>query len=198
MTEVPTIREGGHPHHVRREEIVDYQTYEDNRGEIRSGAMAIKAPRRIHVGEHLTFLFENHDTMRYQIQEIMRAEKIVREDAIAEELDTYNGLLGGTGQLGCTLLIEIDNEDERRRMLTAWLGLQEHLYALDHDGNRSYAGFDPSQVGTDRLSAVQYLTFDLSTPPVALGCDFPGMVLETNLDEAQRVALADDLAATRG
>ncbi|HJL89682.1 MAG TPA: DUF3501 family protein, partial [Acidimicrobiales bacterium] len=148
MTEVSTIREGGHPHHVRREEIVDYQTYEDNRGEIRSGAMAIKAPRRIHVGEHLTFLFENHDTMRYQIQEIMRAEKIVREDAIAEELDTYNGLLGGTGQLGCTLLIEIDNEDERRRMLTAWLGLQEHLYALDHDGNRSYAGFDPSQVGT--------------------------------------------------
>jgi len=198
MTEVSTIREGGHPHHVRREEIVDYQTYEDNRGEIRSGAMAIKAPRRIHVGEHLTFLFENHDTMRYQIQEIMRAEKIVREDAIAEELDTYNGLLGGTGQLGCTLLIEIDNEDKRRRMLTAWLGLQEHLYALDHDGNRSYAGFDPSQVGTDRLSAVQYLTFDLSTPPVALGCDFPGMVLETNLDEAQRVALADDLAATRG
>ena len=198
MTEVSTIREGGHPHHVRREEIVDYQTYEDNRGEIRSGAMAIKAPRRIHVGEHLTFLFENHDTMRYQIQEIMRAEKIVREDAIAEELDTYNGLLGGTGQLGCTLLIEIDNEDERRRMLTAWLGLQEHLYALDHDGNRSYAGFDPSQVGTDRLSAVQYLSFDLSTPPVALGCDFPGMVLETNLDEAQRVALADDLAATRG
>ncbi len=198
MTEVSTVPGERYPHHVRRDEIVDHQTYEDDREAMRRDAMAVKAPRRIHLGGYLTFLFENHDTMRYQIQEIMRAEKIVREDAIAEELDTYNGLLGGTGQLGCTLLIEIDNEDERRRMLTAWLGLQEHLYALDHDGNRSYAGFDPSQVGTDRLSAVQYLTFDLSTPPVALGCDFPGMVLETNLDEAQRVALADDLAATRG
>lgn len=198
MTEVPTVQGGSHPHHVRREEIVDYQTYEDIRGEIRSGAMAIKAPRRIHLGEHLTFLFENHDTVRYQIQEIMRAERIVREDAIAEELDTYNGMLGGSGQLGCALLIEIDDEDERRKVLTAWLGLQEHLYALDRDGNRSYAGFDPSQVGTDRLSAVQYLTFDLSGPPVALGCDFPGVLLEVNLDEAQRTALADDLAATLG
>ncbi|MEE1571511.1 MAG: DUF3501 family protein, partial [Acidimicrobiales bacterium] len=114
------------------------------------------------------------------------------------ELETYNGLLGGTGQLGCALLIEIDDEDKRNQMLTAWLGLQERLYAVTGDNERSYARFDPSQVGTDRLSAVQYLTFDLSAPPVALGCDFPGMVVETDLEEDQRRALADDLAATRG
>jgi hypothetical protein len=198
MTEVSTVPGERYPHHVRRDEIVDYQTYEDDREAMRRDAMAVKAPRRIHLGGYLTFLFENHDTMRYQIQEIMRVEKIVREATIAGELETYNGLLGGTGQLGCALLIEIDDEDKRNQMLTAWLGLQERLYAVTGDNERSYARFDPSQVGTDRLSAVQYLTFDLSAPPVALGCDFPGMVVETDLEEDQRRALADDLAATRG
>lgn len=198
MNAAPDSTAEGCPHHVRRGEITDYQTYEDEREEFRRAAMAVKAPRRIHLGDHLTFLFENHDTMRYQIQEIMRAEKIVREDAIAEELETYNGLLGGSGQLGCALLIEIDDEAERTRLLEAWLGLQEHLYAVTGDNERSYAEFDPSQVGTDRLSAVQYLTFNLSSPPVALGCDFPDMVIESDLEEAQRRALAEDLAATLG
>lgn len=113
-------------------------------------------------------------------------------------METYNGLLGGSGQLGCALLIEIDDEAERTRLLEAWLGLQEHLYAVTGDNERSYAEFDPSQVGTDRLSAVQYLTFNLSSPPVALGCDFPDMVIESDLEEAQRRALAEDLAATLG
>ncbi len=187
-----------HPHHVRREEIVDYQTYEDCRTERRRQAMAVKAPRRIHLGEQLTFLFENHDTMRYQIQEIMRAEKIVRDAAISQELITYNDLLGGVGQLGCALLIEIDDETERKKTLKEWLGLQEHLYAVDDKGGRAYAEFNPSQVGTDRLSAVQYLKFTPASAPVALGCDFPDVIVEVKLEEAQRVALAEDLAATMG
>ncbi|GIT46652.1 MAG: hypothetical protein Ct9H300mP12_12370 [Acidimicrobiales bacterium] len=70
------------PHHLRRDEILDWQTYADEREAMRSEVMAIKASRRIHMGEHLTFLFENHDTMRYQVQEIMRAERIVRESSI--------------------------------------------------------------------------------------------------------------------
>ena len=82
MVSTPESTEEGCLHHVRRGEITDYQTYEDEREEFRRAAMAVKAPRRIHLGDHLTFLFENHDTMRYQIQEIMRAEKIVREDAL--------------------------------------------------------------------------------------------------------------------
>ncbi|HCW00332.1 MAG TPA: DUF3501 domain-containing protein, partial [Acidimicrobiaceae bacterium] len=65
----------------------------------------------------------NHDTMRYQVHEIMRAERIVRETSIHEELETYNGMLGGAGQLGCALLIEIEDEAERRPLLEAWLGL---------------------------------------------------------------------------
>jgi|TARA_B100002003_G_scaffold251886_1_gene298489 hypothetical protein len=186
------------PHHVHRGEIVDFQTYDDDRAATRTEVMALKRPRRIHVGEHLTFLFENHDTIRYQIQEMVRVERIVREASIQQELDTYNELLGGPGQLGCALLIEIEDEAKRRPLLEAWMGLQERLYAVTADGDRGYAGFDPAQVGRGRLSSVQYLTFTLPSPPVSIGCDFPGLEAEVALDEEQRAALAADLASTHG
>ncbi len=194
------------PHHVQRSEIVDWQTYADDRDAQRAAVLEAKAPRRIHLGEHLTFLFENHDTIRYQIQEIMRAERIVRESAIVEEIDTYNGMLGGPGQLGCALLIEIEDEAKRRPLLEAWLGLQECLYLecpADEGRSRSYASFDPSQVGRGRLSAVQYLLFDLpagalDAGQVRLGSDFPALESSVDLSAAQQAALAADLAATRG
>ncbi|MEC9449374.1 MAG: DUF3501 family protein [Actinomycetota bacterium] len=184
------------PHHVRQEEILDWQTYTDDRDTTRAMVMRLKKSRRIHLGENLTFLFENHDTIWYQIQEIMRAERIVRESGIREELDVYNSMLGGPGQLGCALLIEIEDEAKRRPLLEAWLGLQECLYAELADGTRIYAEFDPTQVGQDRLSAVQYLVFTLPEGPVRLGSDFATLELTVNLDDAQRAALAADLAAT--
>ena len=193
MTDSPTPA----PHHVRRDEILDWQTYADDRDAVRAQVMPVKAVRRIHLGEHLTFLFENHDTMRYQVHEIMRAERIVRETSIREELEIYNGMLGGPGQLGCALLIEIEDEAKRRPLLEAWLGLQECLYAETADGSRTYAEFDPTQVGRGRLSAVQYLSFSLEHGPVRLGSDFAALELTVDLTEDQRAALADDLAATR-
>ena len=186
------------PHHVRREEVLDWQSYADDRDTVRAAVMELKKSRRIHLGENLTFLFENHDTIWYQIQEIMRAERIVRESGIREELDIYNAMLGGPGQLGCALLIEIEDEAKRRPLLEAWLGLQECLYAELADGTQTYAEFDPTQVGQDRLSAVQYLVFTLPDGPVRLGSDFAALQLAVDLDEAQRAALATDRAATLG
>jgi len=185
------------PHHVKREEIIDYQTYSEAREEIREEIMKIKTPRRIHLGQYLTFLFENHETIKYQIQEITRAEKVVRESSIQEEIDVYNGLLGNTGQLGCALLIEIAEEAERRPLLTAWVGMQNHFYLVLADGSRAYAEYDPAQVGEDRLSAVQYLTFTIDSPPVAVGCDFEQLSEEVDLSDAQKNALAEDLLATQ-
>ena len=189
------------PHHLRRDEILDWQPYADEREAMRSEVMAIKASRRIQMGEHLTFLFENHDTMRYQVQEIMRAERIVRESSIREELDTYNAMLGGPGQLGCALLIEIEDEAQRRPLLEAGVGLQECLYVETADGTRTYAEFDPTQVGRGRLSAVQYLVFTLDVGsldqgPVRLGSDFPTLRLGVDLTDEQRAALSADLADT--
>ena len=82
---------------VERSDIVDYQTYEDGRDVARERIFEVKRPRRIHLGEHLTFLFENRETLTYQVQEIMRAERIVRESAIVDEIDTFNRMLGGPG-----------------------------------------------------------------------------------------------------
>src|SRR5215510_11129123 len=113
---------------VERSEIVDYMTYEDIRNKFRSEVMKAKALRRVHIGEYLTLLFENHTTIRYQIQEMVRAERIVRESYILHELATHNELLGGDGERGCTLLIEIADPAVRDQTLQQWWELPERVY----------------------------------------------------------------------
>ena len=181
---------------VRREELLDLATYERSRPEIRAAILEAKRPRRIHVGGVLTFLFENTATMRYQVQEMLRAEKTTGEAEIRHELDTYNELLGATGELGCSLLIELPDPAERDARLRAWLPLPQHLYVKLEDGTKVRATFDPRQLGDDRLSSVQYLKFDVrGSTPVAIGSDLPDLLAETALSPEQRAALAADLAS---
>ena len=180
---------------IQRSDIVDYQTYEDTRAAYRSDVLEHKKPRRINLSENLTFLFKNRETLREQVQEIMRAERIAREAAIVDEITTYNKMLGATGQLGCALLIEIPREEDRKPLLIAWMGLQERIYVKFADGSKAYASFDPMQVGVDRISAVQYLTFDCPSAPVEIGNDFPDLQAEIELTPEQQAALAADLAA---
>ena len=142
----------------------------------------------------LTFLFENATTVRYQVLEMMRVERIVRERDIQHELDTYNELLGGDGQLGLTLLISIQGEEARNVKLRAWLGLLPTLYMELADGTRVRGTWDERQVGTDRLSSVQYLKFQVGEAPVAAGCEHPDINLRLVLSDETRQALADDLA----
>ncbi|MAT63465.1 MAG: hypothetical protein CL881_06655 [Dehalococcoidia bacterium] len=184
------------PHHVKRSEIFDYQTYEEHRGDTKSKIFEIKKHRRVHLGENLTFLFENHETIKYQIQEIMRVEKIVKESAILEELNTYNSFLGNSGELACVLLIEIEEESDRKPLLENWMGMEKCIYILDEVGNKIFAEHDPTQVGDRRLSAVQYLKFVIKEPPIAIGCTFDELAGETELTKEQRNALAEDLSAT--
>jgi uncharacterized protein DUF3501 len=179
---------------VQRSEILDYQTYDDRRNAARTAIMEVKRPRRIHVGPTLTFLFENAETLRYQIQEVMRTERIVRETEIQQEIDTYNDLLGGAGELACCLLIEIDDRAARDRALRAWRDLPRHLY-LRTDQGLVRPTFDPGQRDDEKISAVQYLKFAVGTGrPLAVGCDLPELVAETVLDDEQRAALAADLS----
>jgi hypothetical protein len=180
---------------VRREELMDLATYERARAEIRAAVLEAKKPRRIHVAGVLTFLFENTATIRYQIQEMIRAERITGEAEIRHELDTYNGLLGAPGELGCSLLIEIPDPADRDVKLREWLALPGHLYAKLEDGTKVRPTFDPGQVGADRLSSVQYLKFAVGgRAPVALGSDLPQLAVEAALSPEQRAALAADLA----
>jgi hypothetical protein len=179
---------------VERREIVDYVTYEDERNAFRAQVMQLKAPRRVHIGDNLTLLFETHLTVRYQIQEMLRAERIVKEADILHEIQTYNELLGKDGELGCTLLIEIEDPKVRDQKLRDWWRLPEELYVRLEDGTRVLATFDERQRGDHRLSSVQYLKFDTKGKvPVAVGVDLPELQVETSLTDEQRQALAADL-----
>ena len=181
---------------VSRADLVDYQSYDDMRQDFRRQAMAAKDARRVHVGPYLTFLFENTLTIRYQILEMMRTERIVRERDIQHELETYNAVLGGPGELGCTLLIEIDDPDERARRLTEWYELPKHVYARLEDGTKVRPTFDEAQRGDGRVSSVQYLKFPVGgRVPVAIGVDLPGLEVEAVLTVEQRATLAQDLAS---
>ena len=181
---------------VRREEIMDPATYERSRAEIRAAILEAKQLRRVHVGGVLTFLFENTATIRYQIQEMVRAEKMTREEDVQHELDTYNELLGGAGELGVSLLIELPDAAERDRKLREWLDLPSHLYLLLDGGEKVRPRFDARQVGGDRLSSVQYLAFDVrGRTPLAAGSDLPALRAETPLTSQQREAIAADLAS---
>lgn len=181
---------------VERREIVDYATYEETRDAFRSDVMRAKGLRRIHIGGYLTLLFENPLTVRYQIQEMIRTERIVKESDILHELETYNELLGDEGELGCTLLIEIDDPAVRNEKLAAWWRLPERLYLLLEDGTRVWARFDERQRGDGRLSSVQYLKFDTGgSVPVAAGVELPELQSETALTAEQRAALSEDLSS---
>lgn len=179
---------------VKREEILDYVTYGERRDSIRAEVMQAKALRRVHVGEELTFLFENADTVRYQVQEMVRVERLVKESEILHELETYNELLAGPGGLGCTLLIEINDPEVRDLRLRALLSLPEHIHLEVEGGQRVSAGFDPRQVGEDRVSSVQFLKFEAAgRAPVALVVDHPSLSARCAFTVAQRQALLDDM-----
>ena len=179
---------------VARKDILDFVTYGERREAIRASAMAAKALRRVHLGEHLTFLFENLETIRYQVLEMVRVEQMVREADIQHELDTYNAVLGADGELGCTLLIEIDDEKARDVLLRRWRGLPGHLYLTCADGVRVPALFDPAQMNEEKLSSVQFLKFPVDGRiPVGLACDLPGLEGSVRLEDATRQALLSDL-----
>ena len=179
---------------VTRQEILDFVTYEEQRDKFRKKIMKIKELRRINVAGVLSFLFENTDTIRYQIQEMIRVERMVKETDILHEIKTYNELQGDSGELGCTLLIEIDDPDERDEKLTQWLELPKYLYLSLEDESRISASFDERQIGDARLSSVQYIKFNTGgKTPVAIGSDLPLFKAETNLTADQKKALSEDL-----
>lgn len=181
---------------VSRSEILSVAEYEKTRADIRTRILQVKDCRRIHVGEHLTFLFENKETVQYQIQEMMRAESMSDEQQIAHEIETYNELIGEQGELGCTLLIEIDDPQRRSELLSRWLNLPEHLYVKTTDGTMVRPLIDSRQIGESRISSVHYLRFRLADKvPAAVGCSHADINVEWPLTKLQMAELCKDLMA---
>ena len=151
---------------IRVKDVLDLTAYEKQRKDFRPKIIEIKNQRRIHVGPKVTYLFENYDTMWYQVQEMTRAERIVDEEGIMGELNAYNELIPEKNQLSASMLIEIDNIEERKSFLSQIVDLPQHTY-LEIDGEKIIPVFDPRQGSDDKLSSVQYLKFDLTEDQVA-------------------------------
>lgn len=189
---------------VEASEVKSLADYELARPELRKRLLEIKAARRVAVGDHMTILFENHDTVLYQIQEMLRVEKIEEPKAIKHEIATYNELIGDTDQLGATLLIEYAEPAERDVKLRELLGLEScvlmHVAAPGLEPCR--ARFDERQLGDERISSVHYVSFPLGPDlaaavragaGVAMEIDHPRMKCRIELSAEQTGALAADL-----
>jgi hypothetical protein len=175
--------------------------YEGMRDRFRSEVIAHKRDRRVTVGPWMTFLFENRLTVKFQVQEILRIERITNEEGVREELEGFNTMLPGTGELSATLLIELSgSDDEVKAQLAKLVGLRDHVF-LEVAGERVPGVFDEGREDDRRVSAVQYVRFrlppgaDLRNGPAVLGVDHPAYDHRQELSEPMRRALAQDLEA---
>jgi hypothetical protein len=151
------------------DEIVGIDTYEAMRDEYRARVMALKRNRRLPIGDRVTLVFENRETLRFQVQEMLRVERTREPDRIQRELDVYNELIPGDGELSATLMIEITDLARIRPELDRLIGLDEHVHlvlGVDADETAIRARFDEKQLEDDRLAAVQYIKFSLAPTDV--------------------------------
>ena len=130
---------------LKLDDLVDIARYERERPEFRTRIIALKRRRRVQVGELVTLVFENRETVRFQIQEMMRAERIVTDDRMDEELQTYNQLVPAALQLSATLLIEITDREHLREIL-------DRLVGMDRGGTTYLV------VGDERIEGVEQPT----------------------------------------
>ena len=186
-------------------EILNLVEYEKIREARRREIIELKRPRRVQVGRYLTFVFENRATVWFQIQEMVRAERLVDEAKIAEEVDVYNGLLPRAGELSATMLIEIDDSPQIKPVLDKLLGIDTRDYVRMTIGPHVVVGdFETGHSDEERgkLSAVHFVRFALppdarrnfSTAEVALVVEHPNERARTVLSDATKQSLLADLA----
>ena len=149
---------------VERGEIKDLVAYEKAREAIRARVIEVKRHRRVAVGPNLTLLFENRETVLFQIQEMVRTERIVDDARIQEEVDVYNALVPDPGELSATLFIEIPelvrmSQDQVRETVNRFQGLDRDSVWLQVDGLRVAARFESGHSKEEKMAAVHYVRF---------------------------------------
>jgi hypothetical protein len=143
-------------------DVRDIAEYEKIRDDFRRAIIELKKRRRVQVGDIVTFVFENRETVLFQIQEMMRAERIVHEDRIQEEIDIYNELIPEDDELSATMLIEIDDLDRLRRWLPKLVGIERQVWLRIGDRPAIRALYEPGRSKEDKTSTVHYVRFRLS------------------------------------
>jgi hypothetical protein len=156
------------------EDIVDREKYVELRPSYRAAVIDYKRSRRLAVGENITLLFEDRETLRFQVQEMVWVEGIVLPDKIQHEIDTYNELMPADRELSATLFIEITEAAEIRAELDRLIGVDENVSLIVGEEGEAIeidARFDPKQMEEDRISAVQYIKFAFDEAAQRLFCD---------------------------
>src|SRR4029078_1172862 len=135
---------------VTVDDIVDMRAYERERAEFRQHIIDLKRTRRVSLGPILTVLFENTETVRWQVQEMARAERMLRDEQIAHEVDTYNGLIPDAGELSGTLFLELTSDAALREWLPQLVGIECRAAFALPDGSSVYG--KPSDEDEERLT----------------------------------------------
>lgn len=185
------------------EDIKDLREYERERDEFRRDIVTMKKRRRVQLGDLLTITFENTDTMRFQIQEMARIERMLSDEQIQQEVETYNQLIPAPHELSGTLFVEIDNKERLYEWLPKLVGIQRAVSIWLHDGTSipSVPEDEERLTREETTTTVHYLKFRLSPEqidafaagPVRIVVDHPSYDAVVELTEEQRTELLGDL-----
>ncbi len=190
---------------IELKDVLNFFEYEKVRDEMRRRVIAMKRPRRVPVGSYLSFVFENRDTVLFQIQEMCRVERITDDARIQDEIDVYNAMLPGPGELSATLMIEIEDKEQIQPVLDRFMGIDTGQRVWLQIGKEfAVSGdFEPGRSDEEKgkLSAVHFVRF--AFPPEAIRAfkdadvwlvvDQPGEKARTQLSEDTKVVLLEDL-----
>lgn len=190
-------------------DISDLRAYERERVAQREHIVAVKALRRVHIGTIMSMVFENRDTMRFQVQEMARAEKMGTDEQIQHELDVYNKLIPRPGELSVTMFIECTTDDQMKYWFPRLVGVERELEVrIGEPGPGQIVvrctpeeDHEAQLTREDITSAVHYVRFEVGSQhadafaagPVELACTHPSYLESTQLSDAVRATLAEDL-----
>ena len=154
---------------ISRDSLLTLEAYEKSRAEIRSNAIKHKNLRKVFIGEHVLMQFEDETTIRYQIQEMLRAEKTFDEQGILEELEAYNPLLPEGSNWKVTQMIEYTDIEIRKQKLVELRGIERHTYVkiADHEKVYAVADEDMPRETEEKTSAVHFLRFEFTAAMVS-------------------------------
>jgi hypothetical protein len=184
--------------------LLSLEAYAKQRNEFRAKVMEHKKRRSVRLGEHVTLQFEDELTIRYQVQEMLRIERIFEEEGIQGELDAYNPLIPDGANWKATMLIEYPDPDERRRMLGVLKGIERRVWVQVDERPRVYAIADEDleRETEEKTSSVHFLRFEFDAAmreqlhkggKVKVGVDHPQYAAAVELTPEVRAALASDL-----
>ena len=192
-------------HKIARDSLLSLEAYARQRKEFRAKVMAHKRDRTVHLGAHVTLIFEDELTLRYQVQEMLRIERTFEEQGIQDELDAYNPLIPDGRNLKATMMIEYADAEERKHALSKLKGIEDRVWVQAEGCARIYAIADEDleRENEEKTSAVHFLRFELNDEMaralkygvgLALGVDHQNYQAEVSTVAAGvRASLARDL-----